>query len=89
VQDIASDHGAGRLVETLWQMFSALGLAAVAEGVEDADQARLLQKMGCPMAQGYLFGRPARLPRSGADVQDQFADGAALQQVTVGVTGSL
>ena len=87
VQDIASDHGAGRLVATLWQMFSALGLAAVAEGVEDLDQARLLLEMGCPMAQGYLFGKPARIPDSGADGQDQLAHGTAVEQVAVGVAG--
>jgi EAL domain-containing protein (putative c-di-GMP-specific phosphodiesterase class I) len=61
VSDIASDRAAGRLVETLWQMFSALGLIAIAEGVEDADQARKLTEMGCPLAQGYLFGRPVEI----------------------------
>ena len=48
-------------METLWQMFSALGLIAVAEGVEDAAQARMLTEMGCPLAQGYLFGRPVEI----------------------------
>jgi diguanylate cyclase len=61
VSDIGSDRAAGRLVETLWQMFSALGLIAVAEGVEDAAQAAILTEMGCPLAQGYLFGRPVAI----------------------------
>jgi EAL domain-containing protein (putative c-di-GMP-specific phosphodiesterase class I) len=47
----------------MWQLFSALGLTAVAEGVEDPAQARLLAGIGCPMAQGYLFGRPVEIGR--------------------------
>jgi EAL domain-containing protein (putative c-di-GMP-specific phosphodiesterase class I) len=35
-----------------------LGLECVAEGVEDADQARALAELGCSTAQGYYFARP-------------------------------
>jgi diguanylate cyclase len=66
IRDIDSDRSAGRLVETLWHLFSALGLTAVAEGVEDPAQARMLAGMGCPMAQGYLFGRPEPIERLAA-----------------------
>ena len=31
----------------------------VAEGVEHEHQAELLRDMGCPLAQGFHFGRPA------------------------------
>jgi diguanylate cyclase (GGDEF)-like protein len=37
----------------------ALGLRAVAEGVETVDQLAVLRTLGCEMGQGYLFGRPA------------------------------
>ena len=67
IKDVGSDERSGRLVETLWQLFSALGLVAVAEGVEDPAQARTLAEMGCPMAQGYLFGRPVRLEQLGGN----------------------
>jgi EAL domain-containing protein (putative c-di-GMP-specific phosphodiesterase class I) len=37
----------------------ALKLRAVAEGVEEADQLRTLQELGCEAAQGFYFARPA------------------------------
>jgi diguanylate cyclase (GGDEF)-like protein/PAS domain S-box-containing protein len=37
----------------------ALGLRAVAEGVETPEQLAELRTLGCELAQGYLLGRPA------------------------------
>ncbi|MGZ4609051.1 MAG: putative bifunctional diguanylate cyclase/phosphodiesterase [Actinomycetes bacterium] len=37
----------------------ALGLDVVAEGVEDEATTLALQDLGCDLAQGYVFGRPA------------------------------
>jgi EAL domain-containing protein (putative c-di-GMP-specific phosphodiesterase class I) len=39
-------------------MAGALGLAVVAEGVEDVDQLSELQSLDCDLAQGFLFSRP-------------------------------
>ena len=38
------------------------GLASVAEGVEEAEQADALSAMGCDMAQGHWFARPLDPP---------------------------
>jgi EAL domain-containing protein (putative c-di-GMP-specific phosphodiesterase class I) len=36
-----------------------LGLAIIAEGIEEVGQLERLRSMGCESGQGYLFARPA------------------------------
>jgi diguanylate cyclase (GGDEF)-like protein/PAS domain S-box-containing protein len=48
------------IVEAVVHLAHALGLDAVAEGVESAEQADLLQGMACESAQGFHFARPLR-----------------------------
>jgi diguanylate cyclase (GGDEF)-like protein len=38
-----------------------MGMEVVAEGVETVGQAAALRRLGCDLAQGYLFGRPVPL----------------------------
>jgi EAL domain-containing protein (putative c-di-GMP-specific phosphodiesterase class I) len=35
-----------------------MGKTVIAEGVETAEQARLVREVGCTMAQGYFFSPP-------------------------------
>ncbi len=39
------------------QLTHALNMRAIAEGVETAEQARILREMGCDMAQGFYFSK--------------------------------
>ena len=47
------------------QLASVLDLVTIAEGVEEEAQARALTRLGCPLAQGYLYSSP--VPASGVD----------------------
>ena len=47
------------LIEAVVAMCHSLHLTPVAEGVEDAGQAGELRRIGCRLAQGYHFARPA------------------------------
>jgi EAL domain-containing protein (putative c-di-GMP-specific phosphodiesterase class I) len=68
------DHRQSRkIVSAVIGLGRSLGLAVVAEGVEQAAEAEMLQEMGCELAQGFLFS-PA-VPAS--EVPDLLAADAA------------
>jgi predicted signal transduction protein with EAL and GGDEF domain len=46
------------IVRAILSMARSLAFSVTAEGVETAEQARLLQDMSCDTLQGYYFGRP-------------------------------
>jgi diguanylate cyclase (GGDEF)-like protein/PAS domain S-box-containing protein len=46
------------VVRAVVEMGAGLGMSIVAEGIEEPSQADALCALGCPMAQGFLFGRP-------------------------------
>jgi diguanylate cyclase (GGDEF)-like protein len=50
------------IATALIQVADGLGLTAVAEGVETAEQAAELHRIGYRLAQGYHFGRPIAEP---------------------------
>ncbi|MGA7781604.1 MAG: EAL domain-containing protein [Paraburkholderia sp.] len=49
------------IVTAIVRMAESLGLALVAEGVEDAETLAVLREMGAAQAQGYFFDRPMPL----------------------------
>lgn len=58
VRDIIDDPDDRAIAGAIVSMSHSLRLRVIAEGVETAEQAELLQSLGCPEAQGYLFARP-------------------------------
>ncbi|MCH4191641.1 MAG: GGDEF domain-containing phosphodiesterase [Butyrivibrio sp.] len=46
------------LIRTIIGLAGRLNTQVIAEGVETAEQAYLLMKIGCPDAQGYLYDKP-------------------------------
>ncbi|MFP5276886.1 MAG: EAL domain-containing protein [Acidobacteriota bacterium] len=58
VSEMDRVHEAAVVTKTLIHMTHDLGLAAVAEGVENKACLDLLSKWGCDIAQGYYFSKP-------------------------------
>ncbi len=52
----------GNIVESVVRMAKWLGMATIAEGVEDRDQADYLKSIGCNYIQGYLYFKPMPIP---------------------------
>jgi diguanylate cyclase (GGDEF)-like protein/PAS domain S-box-containing protein len=57
--DVPGNAEAAAVVTAVIELASALGMAAVAEGVETEGQRAFLVARGCSLAQGFLLGRPA------------------------------
>jgi diguanylate cyclase (GGDEF)-like protein/PAS domain S-box-containing protein len=55
ITDAGEDHA---IVDAILSLASGLGLAAVAEGVETAEQAQELLTLGCGLSQGFYYARP-------------------------------
>ena len=63
------------LVNTVLRMGRALRLRTIAEGIEDADQLELLQRLGCQRGQGFYLSGPLH-----ADAVEGFLDQDGIHQ---------
>ena len=63
ISHITSNPDCAELVRAIISLASSLRMELVAEGVETSSQAIYLNKFGCALAQGYLFGKPMPLDR--------------------------
>lgn len=58
VHDLSSEPGDSAIIAAIMAMATSLGLDVIAEGVETAEQLRILGDHGCHAVQGYYFSRP-------------------------------
>jgi diguanylate cyclase (GGDEF)-like protein len=65
VDNVTRDHQSAIIVASVTRLASSLGMNVVAEGVETAEQRRVLIAAGCGSLQGYLFGRPTGAKEAG------------------------
>lgn len=70
VKEITSSMRGSSIAEMVIQLGHNLGLTVIAEGVEDERQANILSRLGCPLAQGFLFARPMTDSQLAAWLQD-------------------
>ena len=73
VRDALASPQNRSIASALVKSASMLGFEVIAEGVETAAQRDLMASLGCRIAQGHLFGRPAD-----ADAIGDYLDGDAL-----------
>ena len=77
VSRIDTDQNSGAVVSTIVGLSRALGVHAIAEGVETESQATLLRAAGCDVFQGFLYGRPAPLKVGNGEFRSTGASGTA------------
>ena len=90
VREIATSSHNRAIVEAVVTMAHNLNLTVVAEGVETAEEFRVIHALGCDEIQGYLFSKPLdredALAILGADARATFkswlADGVADEPVS-------
>jgi EAL domain-containing protein (putative c-di-GMP-specific phosphodiesterase class I) len=61
VQRMSKSYVHSEIVQLIVNLARTIGLNVSAEGVEDRDQADALSRLGCNIAQGYLYSRPLPL----------------------------
>jgi EAL domain-containing protein (putative c-di-GMP-specific phosphodiesterase class I) len=70
VREAAASRRNALMLKSIAGLCGDLGIKTVAEMVETAEQAKLMQELGFDLAQGYYFGRPQPIknlgPRSSA-----------------------
>jgi EAL domain-containing protein (putative c-di-GMP-specific phosphodiesterase class I) len=59
VQGVEHDAKDAAIAANLVSLAHALGLVAIAEGIESPGQLASFRELGCDHAQGFLFARPA------------------------------
>lgn len=82
VGGLSHDSRDTAIVRSLIQLAHALGMSTVAEGVEEVQQAKVLQRLGCDFFQGFLWSRAV----SAAELAGRLESATVWQRDFAGVT---
>jgi len=74
ISDVAVEPKVAKLVTSMLHAARALGIAIVAEGVENETQAIFLRAAGCDAMQGYWFARPMPADQTEARLREARAE---------------
>lgn len=58
IDNISNDEDSLLIVQAIIMMAKGMQLKTIAEGVEDINQLKILNELGCDETQGFFFGRP-------------------------------
>ncbi|WJY27052.1 EAL domain-containing protein [Sporosarcina trichiuri] len=58
VRDVETSENSRAIIQAIVTMADTAGLNVIAEGVETAEQAAILKRLGCREGQGYYYSRP-------------------------------
>jgi EAL domain-containing protein (putative c-di-GMP-specific phosphodiesterase class I) len=61
--DVDTSREVLAVIQATVSLIENLGMASLAEGVEEAGQVDILKSLGCRYAQGFYFSRPVRAER--------------------------
>lgn len=59
IRGVDSDRVKQRIVKSLFELLSDLGISTICEGVETEDELRALEDLGVQLVQGFALARPA------------------------------
>ena len=76
VQGVGTDAKDTAITANVISLAHALGLIAIAEGIESEEQLASMRRLGCDQAQGYVFARPA----PAAEIEALLAGGQPLTE---------
>jgi diguanylate cyclase (GGDEF)-like protein len=62
IDGLGLDKESTAIVQAIISLTNALGISVTAEGIENADQLRMLRELGCHIGQGYYFSLPLAPP---------------------------
>lgn len=66
VRGVDRDPARQAMIAGLAHFAARSGCEVIAEGIEELAELEMLRELGVPLGQGYLLGRPERLPASGS-----------------------
>jgi diguanylate cyclase (GGDEF)-like protein/PAS domain S-box-containing protein len=70
ISDVTSGSPEAALLQAIVAMSHSMGLTPIAEGVEKSHQEEELRRIGCELAQGFLFSGPAPARQVGELIAD-------------------
>jgi PAS domain S-box-containing protein len=83
VASMSSQRESRKIVAAIVSLGRSLGLATVAEGIEDVSHAGMLTWLGCEVGQGWLYGRPMPAER----LREAYDAGPAMAMTEVAGSG--